>query len=85
VRAPRSQRRSARAAIRGVSFDDLIGEIEDRLGDRQGEFSRGLEVDDQLECCRLLDRQVGGLGALEDLIDKGRRPPLSRGKARRIR
>ena len=29
----------------------------------------GLEVDDERELGRLLDRQVGGLGALEDLVD----------------
>ena len=29
----------------------------------------GLEVDDELELGRLLDRQVAGLGALEDLVD----------------
>jgi len=32
---------------------------------------RRLEVDHQLELGRLLDGQVGGLGALEDLIDEG--------------
>ena len=36
---------------------------------RHGEAERlgGLEVDDQLELGRLLDRQIGRLGALEDL------------------
>jgi len=36
---------------------------------RHGEAERlgGLEVDDQLEGRRLLNRQIGGLGALEDL------------------
>jgi hypothetical protein len=36
---------------------------------RDGEAERlgGLEIEDQLECGRLLDRQIGRLGALEDL------------------
>ena len=29
----------------------------------------GLEIDDQLECGRLLDRQTGGFGTLEDFTD----------------
>src|SRR6266567_1831082 len=61
--SPRSV--TARAAM--ASFDDLVGAHEDRLWDRQPERLRGLEIDDQLEGGRLLDRQVGGLGALEDL------------------
>jgi hypothetical protein len=36
---------------------------------RYGESERlgGLEIDDQLELARLLDRQIGRLGAVEDL------------------
>src|SRR5262247_4798490 len=45
----------------------LICLEEHRLRDRQPERSRGLEVDHQLELGRLLDREVAGLGALEDL------------------
>jgi hypothetical protein len=36
----------------------------------------GLEIDDQLELGRLLDGKVGGLGALEDLVDIGGGPPI---------
>ena len=39
--------------------------------DRQAEGPRGFEVDHQLELCGLLDGQVGGLGALQDLVDIG--------------
>ena len=38
-------------------------------GDRQAERLGGLEVDHQLKLGGLLDRQVTGLGALEDLVD----------------
>jgi hypothetical protein len=37
------------------------------LRDGQAERLGGLEIDDELECGRLLDREVGGLLALEDL------------------
>ena len=38
------------------------------MRDRQSE--RGLQVDNQVEPSRLLDRQIGGLGALQDLVDE---------------
>jgi hypothetical protein len=38
------------------SFDDLVGAGEDRWRDGEAEFLRGLEIDDQLEPCRLLNR-----------------------------
>src|SRR4029077_3841163 len=57
-------------------LDDLVGAGEDRLGDRQAERLGGLQVDDQLECGRLLDRQIGWLGPLQDLFDiAGGLPP----------
>src|SRR5262245_28038851 len=48
---------------------DLVRPQQHRLGDRQAQGLGGLEVDDQLELRRLLDRQVGGLRAIEDLRD----------------
>src|SRR5207245_7089570 len=41
--------------------------------DRQAQNSRGLEVDHQLELCRLLDGKIRRSRALEDLGDKGGR------------
>ena len=46
--------------------DDLIGAGEDRGRHGQAERLRGLEIDDQLEPGRLLDRQIGGLCALQN-------------------
>ena len=51
-----------------TSLDDL-GAGEDRLRYRQPERLRRFQVDDQIEPRRLLDRQIAGLDALEDLVD----------------
>src|ERR671911_531070 len=45
-------------------FDYLVGAGQERGRDRQPEPLRSLEIDDQLEFGRLLDRQVGGPGTL---------------------
>ena len=50
----------------GGSFDDLVGAAEQRNWYGEAERSRGLEVEEELDFCRLLDRQVGRLLALED-------------------
>src|SRR5262249_14705044 len=53
-------------------FDDLVRSPQHRLRDRQPESLRGLQIDDQLEFGGLFDRKIGGLGALEDLVDQYR-------------
>src|SRR5262249_5992621 len=52
----------------GWLFDDLIRPQQQRRWDREAKGLGGLEVDDQFELRRLLDGEVGRLGALEDLV-----------------
>src|SRR6516225_12278112 len=54
-----------------ASLDHLVGAGEQSWCHRETERSRCLEINDQLELRRLLDRKVGGLLALEDAIDIG--------------
>ena len=48
-------------------FDNLIGAHEHRSRHGVAQGPGSLEVDDQLEGRRLLNRQIGRLGAFEDL------------------
>src|SRR6267142_787496 len=47
-------------------LDHLVGSGEDRWRHGEAEGLGSLEIDDQLECRRLLDRQIGWPLALED-------------------
>lgn len=53
-------------------FNDLVGAGQQRRRDGQAQRLRRLQIDDQLELGRLLDRQVGGLRPLQDLVDERR-------------
>src|SRR5216683_851448 len=55
-------------------FDHLVGEGQQCRGNFQAERLSRLEIEHQLEFGWLLDRQIAGLGALEDLVDE---QPLS--------
>ena len=46
------------------SLDGLVGTRKQRLRHGEAEHLGGLQIDDQLEFGRLLDRQIGGLGTL---------------------
>src|SRR5712692_10125771 len=67
-RAPAPRPGLHRGAGQHALLDHLICPYQDRLRDRQPERPRSLEVDDQLERGGLLDGQVRGLGAFEDLV-----------------
>ena len=51
------------------SLDNLIRPHQHRRRDRQAERLRGLEIDNKITFRRLLDRQIGRFGALENPID----------------
>src|SRR6478752_7516349 len=53
-------------------FDHLVGSGEQCGRNFKPERLRGLYVDGELESRRLFERQVGGLRALENAVDKGR-------------
>jgi hypothetical protein len=64
-------------------LNHFVGAGEDRWRHGEAKRIRGLEIDDQLERSRLLDRQIGRIGALEDLLSakgdfpvKGGQPAL---------
>jgi len=51
------------------SFDDLVRAPEQRGRNFDAEDFRGDRIDDQVELGRLLDRDVGWLGSLENSVD----------------
>src|SRR5262245_48245816 len=51
------------------SFDHLVGAGEERRWHSNAKCLGGFHIDDQLETSRLLDRQIGRLGAFEDFVD----------------
>jgi len=59
--------RSKPSAWCNALFDHLVGEREEIVGDFQSERPRGPQVDYQLEFGRLMDRQLRGLGPLQNL------------------
>jgi hypothetical protein len=56
-------------------LNHLVRVRQHRLGDREAQCLRGFQVDHQLELSRLLDGQVVGLGAFENLVHVGRGAP----------
>ena len=52
-----------------VLFDHLVGAEQDRCRNIEAERLGGFQIDHEFKFCRLLDRQIGGLVALENAPD----------------
>jgi len=63
----------------------LVRPKQQQRRDRQAERLRGLEVDDELELGWLLDWEVTGVRALQDLVDIGRGATIQVGPQRTVR
>ncbi len=77
-------RREASSRIAGDHdlLDHVVRTLKKRWRNSETKRLGGLEIDHQFEFGRLLDGQVGGLGAFQDLVDiglraDGRSPPAS--------
>src|SRR5437016_13439184 len=66
------------------SLNYFIRPVQYRLRNRQPDLLGGLEVDDQLELLRLLDRQFGGLSAFQNLVHIRSRAPVQVGEVHAV-
>src|SRR5262245_50896255 len=76
--APRAKRSTLAPWQTPRLLDHLTGLQHHRLRHREAERFGGLGVEHELELRRLLDRQLGGLGTLEDLVHVAGGPPYDR-------
>src|SRR5215813_15656118 len=70
--SPRSRRKICRRAMEeegGASFDHLVGEGEQHRRNRQAERLGDLQIDDEIEFSRLLDRQIGRLRSAQNPVN----------------
>ena len=60
--------RCSKIAAPSASLDNLVGAQQERFGDHQAERLSGREIEDELEFGGLLDRDVAGLCAPQNLV-----------------
>src|SRR5262245_36318149 len=70
---PRPRRTVASVVFVARSFNHLVRPAEHRWWDRKTKRLSDAEIDPELELGRLLDWEVPGLGALENLVHESRR------------
>ena len=75
---------SCTAAKSTFLFDHLVSLGEQRGRHGEAERIRGLAIDDEFELGRLLDRKVGGLGALQDFVHESGSAPEKVDEARAV-
>ena len=51
-----------------ASLNDSVCPVQHRLRNRQADLLRGIKIDHQLELRRLLHRQIGRLGSLQNPV-----------------
>src|SRR5947209_1757599 len=66
----RRRKRRSPSTVRTL-FNKLACTVEQLRGNGETKQLGGLEIDDQFELCRLLNRQVPRLSPLQNLIDVG--------------
>src|SRR5437870_11193977 len=66
------------------SSDYLVRPEQNRLRNRYADLLCRLQVEDQLELRRLLDRQIGGLGTFQNFVNVGGGAPEQFGTVRSI-
>src|SRR4030095_6410195 len=85
IKHPPSDLRLALEGFAASLLDHLIRPRQQRGRDREAERLGCLEVDQQFERRGLLNREISGLCAFENLVDVRRGPPKQRGIAWPIR
>ena len=67
---PAVSNRSNGCALGDRLFDHLVGDGEKRGRNVEAECLGSRQIDDKIELRRLLDRDIGGFGSAQDLVEQ---------------